>query len=73
MIETIVFALVGGGVLFAVIYLAIAEGRRRARAEVAAENAREALEAHAAMDEAMQRKVGKRWKLVEWARKRLSS
>jgi len=73
MFNAIIFGAVGGVVLFAVIYLAMAEGRKRARAEVEAENAQEALEAHAAMDEAMQRKVGKRWKLVNWARRRLSS
>ena len=73
MINTIILGAVGGGVLFAVIYLAIAEGRRRARAEAEAEHAEEALEARGAMDEAMRRKVGKRWKLVAWARKRLSS
>lgn len=72
MLDTLILGSVGGVVLFAVVYLAIAEGRRRARAEADAKNAKAALEARGAMDEAMRKKVGKRWRLVEWARKRLS-
>ena len=73
MIETIIFSMTGGGILFAIVYLAMAEGRRRARAELQAENAKRQIDAREAMDDATKSKVGKRWRLVEWARSRLSS
>ena len=73
MINTVLFALVGGVLLFAVVFLAIAEGRRRGRAEVEAETAEAGLKAREAMDDATREKVGRRWALIEWARARLSS
>lgn len=73
MMSNLLFSTVGAVLLFAVIYLAVAEGRRRGRAEAEAETAEAGLKARDAMDDATRVKVGRRWALIEWARARLSS
>lgn len=70
MIEGILGGLLGTALIYGVIRLYSAEGKRRARAEAKLESANEALAARRRMDEITRRPAPKRWKLVEWARSR---
>lgn len=70
--QTIVTGCVLLALFVFLIRISLAEGQRRARAELEAENAEKQVEARSKMDEAMREEIGKRWKLVEWARERLS-
>ena len=72
MIQTVVTAFVFLALAFVLIRIAMDEGKRRARSELESENAKKHIEARNQMDKAMRSRIGKRWKLVEWARKRVS-
>ena len=65
-------ALVGG--LFALVgialWVALAETRRRARAELEAGNAADALNAREGLDQVLAQRIGRRRKLLAWLRAR---
>jgi hypothetical protein len=57
-------------ILAAVLFLAFSEVRRRTRAEIDADNSRQALRDRQRLDEILARRIGRREKLLRFLRKR---
>lgn len=66
----IILVLSSSVIVLAIVLIAIEEGRRRGRAEVASEYAEDAAKARKRMDEALSRDVGRRMGLVRFLRSR---